>query len=411
MKKMRIICLIIAVVLLFAIAGCGNSTGSKTGDSASTGSKTDTKTGGESKAKPTKISIIDGSGEEILSHTSFDLFVKENPDLVSGLDLISATAPEMVSKVKAQQSANNIDTTIIFIGYDGVCAGIEEGIFEKLLPDHKDKLPTVEESFLDIAKMLYEKTGGYAFPHSYSTGGPMFTYNPDKIKEDEVPSTLEELLEWAKANPGKFMYARPYNSGAGYAWLQGLPYLLDEKDPNDPESWERVWPYLQELGKYIEYYPTSTGVTFKELAEGTRYAICSAVGYETNQRALGTIPSTFKQGFYDNTVWVADANYVCIPKGLDEQRLNTSLAFIDFLMTREQQAYLWDSGYMYPGPAVKDVPLSMAPQESQDILNEVLTKELLAAIEKYPSVPPMDSEPLVKAFDMWDKLVGSGKTK
>ena len=35
-----------------------------------------------------------------------------------------------------------------------------------------------------------------------------------------------------------------------------------------------------------------------------------------------------------------------------------------YLLTPEAQAYTYDEGYFYPGPAVKDVPLSMAPKES-----------------------------------------------
>ena len=40
------------------------------------------------------------------------------------------------------------------------------------------------------------------------------------------------------------------------------------------------------------------------------------------------------------------------------------------MLTPEAQAYTYDKGYFYPGPAVKDVPLSMAPKESQDAIKE-----------------------------------------
>ena len=36
------------------------------------------------------------------------------------------------------------------------------------------------------------------------------------------------------------------------------------------------------------------------------------------------------------------------------------------MLTKPAQAMTYDKGYFYPGPAVKDVPLSMAPQDSQD---------------------------------------------
>ena len=46
------------------------------------------------------------------------------------------------------------------------------------------------------------------------------------------------------------------------------------------------------------------------------------------------------------------------------------LDLMAFLLTPEAQAYTYDKGYFYPGPAVKDVPLSMAPKESQDAIKE-----------------------------------------
>ena len=40
------------------------------------------------------------------------------------------------------------------------------------------------------------------------------------------------------------------------------------------------------------------------------------------------------------------------------------------MLTPEAQAYTYDKGYFYPGPAVKNVSLSMAPKESQDAIKE-----------------------------------------
>ena len=46
------------------------------------------------------------------------------------------------------------------------------------------------------------------------------------------------------------------------------------------------------------------------------------------------------------------------------------LDLMAYLLTPEAQAYTYDKGYFYPGPAVKNVPLSMAPKESQDAIKE-----------------------------------------
>ena len=40
------------------------------------------------------------------------------------------------------------------------------------------------------------------------------------------------------------------------------------------------------------------------------------------------------------------------------------------MLTPEAQATTGGKGYLYPGPARKDVTLAIAPQESQDIIKE-----------------------------------------
>jgi putative spermidine/putrescine transport system substrate-binding protein len=71
------------------------------------------------------------------------------------------------------------------------------------------------------------------------------------------PKTAQELLDFAKANPGAVQYARPSNSGPGRTLLMGLPYLLSDSDPKDPvKGWDKTWAYLAELNKNITLYPS-----------------------------------------------------------------------------------------------------------------------------------------------------------
>ena len=79
---------------------------------------------------------------------------------------------------------------------------------------------------------------------TYYPSGPLIEYMPDRVKS--VPTTADELLAWAKANPNRFMYARPANSGPGRTFMMGLPYLLGDTDPQDPKKgWDKTWAYLE----------------------------------------------------------------------------------------------------------------------------------------------------------------------
>lgn len=406
MKHLRSLGLILSVgIVMTGLIGCGGQSGQPSDQSNSGTGTAAGKTAEEAAVKPVTLGIIDVAGSLQLVQASIDEFVSKNPNIVSDVEYIKATAPELASKLKAQQTANNLDTALVFTGFDGLASGLEQDVWEELLPKHVDALPNIEGQLLEGAKLAFDIGKGYAIPHAFCPGGPMFTYNPDMVKE--VPKTAEDLLAFAKANPGKFLYARPSNSGPGSAFLQGLPYVLGDTDPKDPKTWDKTWAYLKELDQYIDYYPTGTGITFRELAEGTRWIIASHMGWDMNQRILGTIPQTFQGFFLDNSTWVADANFVAVPKGLTEGKLNATLKLVAFLMTPEQQAVTYDSGYMYPGPAIKDVPLSMAPKDSQDKVGAAMRDEYEKAIKDIPTGTQLEPEALVEAYDMWDKLVGA----
>jgi putative spermidine/putrescine transport system substrate-binding protein len=356
-------------------------------------------------AKPVKLSIIDVAGNLQLSKPAIEAFKAANPKLVADIEYIKLTAPELPSKLKAQQMAGNLDTTLVFTGYDAMAAGIDQDVYEQIMPRYKAAFQATIDSYLPGAKAAYELFKGYGIAHVFCPGGPMFTYNPEKVPKP--PKTPAELLAWAKANPGKFLYARPANSGPGRAFLQGLPYILGDRDPKDPKTWDKTWAFLKELDNYIDYYPSGTGITFKELGEGTRWMLASHLGWDMNQRILATIPATYQAFFLDKTTWVTDAQFMAVPKGLDKDRLAVTIELMKWLMTPAQQAVTYDNGYFYPGPAIKGVGIEMAPADSQKAVKPAIRAAYEQAIVKLPNTTQLDSAALVEAMDMWDQLVGA----
>jgi len=49
----------------------------------------------------------------------------------------------------------------------------------------------------------------------------------------QAPSTPQELLAWCKANPNRFLYARPRTRGRAARSSMGLPFILGDKNPKD----------------------------------------------------------------------------------------------------------------------------------------------------------------------------------
>ena len=159
----------------------------------------------------------------------------------------------------------------------------------------------------------------------------------------------------------------------------------------------------------MEYYPGGTGVTMKEFGEGSRDIIVSTTGWDINPRALGIVPKEARIGVLRGFHWISDANYMVLPKGLPPDRLAVALDLMAFLLTPRAQAYAYDEGYLYPGPAVRDVPLGLAPQRSQEVIAEFGRPEYAGLIADNPIELPLKPEQLVLAFRQWDQRVGSRK--
>jgi putative spermidine/putrescine transport system substrate-binding protein len=355
---------------------------------------------------PLSLNVIDAAGNLALTQPAFDNYRKDHPDLVSRIAFTKAPSPELPGKIKAQQAANRVDIDLVIIGPDALSAGLADDIYLDVVGQHGKSLPNLKEIYLDPAWQMQEQAKGRGVVVSYYPSGPLLEYAPDRVKTP--PTTADELLAWAKQNPKKFIYARPANSGPGRTFLMGLPYLLGDSNPKDPmKGWDKTWAYLKELHKTIEYYPTGTTATMKEFGDGTRDMLVTTTGWDINPRVLGIVPKEAKVTTLKGFHWVVDAHYLSIPKGVDAERIPIIVDLIGHMLKKDQQAYAYDEGYFYPGPAVKDVPLSMAPQASQDALREYGRPEYEKLIADNPKEMPLEPEQLVQAFRRWDEEIGS----
>lgn len=365
-------------------------------------------TGVRAQGAPVSLNIIDVAGNLQLTQASIEAFVKANPKLISRLNFSRAPSPELPAKLKAQQDANRVDIDLVLTGPGAMSDGIQQGLWVDLWKSHGAALPKAEDIYHEQALMMQKNFGqneGVAVV--YSPSGPLFGYSAERLKT--VPKTAAEFLAFVKQNPKRFTYARPLNSGPGWTFLQGLPYILGDADPSDPmKGWDKSWAYLKELGTGIDYYPTGTAATMKEFGDGTRDVIVTTFGWDINPRVLGIVPKEAKVFALANTHWIPDTQFMCVPKGVQAEKMPALLALINHLLKPEAQAATYDKGYFYPGPAIKGITLDMAPQESRDVLKEFGRPEYDGMILQTPTRPPLTPERLVAAFRRWDQEIGVG---
>ena len=359
---------------------------------------------------PVVLNVVDVGGALALLQDAIEKYPASHPNTVSRFTFTKAPAPELPGKLKAMQAARRADIDLVLGGLDILSSGIEQSLWTKILPDYAGKFPKVMDNYLPAARKMQELARDQGLAVVFMPNGPLVEYNPAKVPNP--PTTPQALLDWCKANPNRFIYARPANSGPGRGFIMGLPYLLGDKDPKDPVGgWDKTWAYLKQLDSCIEYYPTGTGITMKEFGEGSRDITVTATGWDINPRALGIVPKEYKVAAFQNMTWVNDTQYLMVPKGLSPEKLGVVLDLMAFLLQPQQQALTYDKGYFYPGPAVKDVTLAMAPKDSQDVINEYGRPEYADWIAKFPHAQPLEAKQMVDAFRKWDDQIGAQKTR
>ncbi|PRF96850.1 ABC transporter substrate-binding protein [Burkholderia ambifaria] len=361
-------------------------------------------------AAPVSLNVVDVAGNLQLTRGAIEAFREKNPNLVSNVTFTNAPAPQLPGKIKAMQAAGRSDIDLVLTGTDALAAGIEQNLWMKLLPDNAGAFPGVLDKYAPGPRKMQDVAQGFGLEVTYMPAGPLLEYNPAKVSDP--PKTPAQLLAWCKAHPNKLIYARPANSGPGRTFLMGLPYVLGDKNPQDPiNGWDKTWAFLKQLNDCIPYYPGGTSAVMKELGEGTRDMTVTVTGWDLNPRALGIVPADFRIQAFDGMTWVNDAHYMVIPKGVPKEKLDALFKLMNFLLEPAQQAMTYDDGYFYPGPAVKGVTLEMAPAHSQEVIRKFGRPEYAKLLAERPHVQPLNAQAMVAAFQKWDREIGSQKSK
>jgi len=363
--------------------------------------------GGAMAGAPITISILDNGGDWASTGVIIENYKKANPDKVKEVKLQRGPAPETPAKIKAQQDAGRADINLILTGQDaGSVLAANKQLIE-LFPKYDKMFP--KDDLKEEAKILQDAGGGYLMTTVVNFGGPVFVYNPKKVQKP--PKTADELLAWAKANPQRFLYARPANSGPGRSIMCGLPFIVGDKAPMDPEKgWDKAWAYMKELGKYIEYYPTGTLFTLREFAQEQRWMIAGIMEWDMKPRAEGVIPPDAKITVLDNTTFIIDGHYWGIPKGVPQNEVEVLLDLMKFMRQVDQQVLTYKA---FIGPTIKAATLDKAPAEIRDYVKEFWRPEYdqIGPGKKYKMASQLDFKELTYAMDRWDREVGAAQIK
>ncbi len=182
--------------------------------------------------------------------------------------------------------------------------------------------PGLVPNLRDIGKsVLAAGKGGIP----YRASSVLLAYNSTNVKTP--PKTLDDLLAWIKANPGKFTYNVPSGGGSGYAFVQTVvDKYLSAKDRttlaqsiNKPlqSKWATGLETLRSLNVYTYgkngSYPANNAETLKDLSTGlVDMASVWSDQFASAQKA-GTMPANIKVTQISGPAFTGGAAYLGIP--------------------------------------------------------------------------------------------------
>ena len=169
-----------------------------------------------------------------------------------------------------------------------------------------------EESFVKLddtmipnrANIAAESSVAGDYTQAYRGTTVILAYDSETVPEP--PKTMDELVEWMKANPGRFAYNAPGTGGAGDSFARTSVYnFLDAEaitsdDPSWVDQWDEGFAFLADIHQYMYtsggsiVYPNKNQGSLDLLNQGEIDMCPNWADMVLSQRAAGQLKESIK---------------------------------------------------------------------------------------------------------------------
>ena len=283
MERRRVKALLAALmagVMTIGMAGCGASGSGSEGDGGDDKTITIWATGSDN-VRTVYESLIDdfNTNSEYAGE-----YTAELQFLLSGTGTQSLT-----DMLAAAQKAGQTDTDYDLVDLGGddlskVVSQIGEDAFVKL---DDSKIPNAE-------RVSAQSTVAADYVQPYRGTTVVLAYDSEKVTNP--PTTMDELVEWMKENPGRFAYNTPGTGGAGDSFARTAVYnfLPEEAMTSDDPTWEDQWDegfdFLKDIHQYM--YTSGGAIVYpnKNFTQPERHEIVGAYHRLRSRNFTAEIP-------------------------------------------------------------------------------------------------------------------------
>lgn len=345
MKKITSLILTFLLLISF-LTGCGGK---------NTESKNDTKNKDWnqvlSSAKGTTVNFYGWGGSEQTNKWIDNYLAKE---LKEKYDITLKRVPmdidDILNKMLGEKQANGKGTIdVVWINgenfYTAKKNNLLYGPFTDNLPNYKKY---IDKNSKDVQYDFGYPIEGYEAPY----GKAQFVMIYDTAKVNNPPKDCKELMEFVKANPGKFTYPAPPDF-TGSAFVRNVIYDIvgHEKFMNmkaDKETVEKeIKPaidYLKELKPYLwnkgKTYPANIAMVDSLYSEGQ---ILNTMSYNPNsvteKITNGKFPKATKTAMFTKGT-IGNTHFLAIP--FNAPNKDGAMAVIDYILSFEAQYSKYD---------------------------------------------------------------------
>lgn len=329
------------------------------------------------------VTIFMWGGNEAINQY-IDGYVAENLKDLYGISLkrVPMNAPEYLTKlINEKKNGISIGTgDLLWINAENFLtaksAELLDGPFYHLL-DNQSKY--YDSNALDLSFDSGIPIDGYQA--IWGKAQLVLTYDSALVKNP--PKSYEDLLEWAKENPGKFTFPKIPDDFVGTAFLRNSFYELTGQKEIFLEAMSKekfdelsrpVIDYFLELKPYMwqegKNFPSSQAQLDEKFKSGELYM---TMGFEIGKTAglisSGVYADTVKTYVFD-TGSIGNSHYLAIPYNAKEPA--GALLVIDFLQSPEAQYEKMKSQVWGDMPALD---INKIPEEIQKDIGAIEKKE------------------------------------
>jgi len=201
---------------------------------------------------------------------------------------------------------------------------------------------------------------GAAIP--YRGSSVVLAYDSNHVKTP--PKSLQDLITWIKANPGKFTYNSPNSGGSGYSFAETvvdsflsaatLKGMDQGYDPSLEPNWKQGLDFLHSLNKFMYgngVYPNGNAAVLQLLGQGQIWV--APVWSDQSLTALktGQLGSNIKLTQISNPSFTGGAAYLAVPKTARHKKV--LYKFVNYILSPDAQQMIVDVMAGFPAIDIK----------------------------------------------------------